>query len=125
MGLILCLIYVNDLPLSPTETSADIFADDTTISAVSHSNEDLIQSLTNYLHFFLYWCNSNNMSLIVSKTKLMYMSSRHKQISMTKDETSINLCDSKILPTSVEKLLGVTIDNSLCWDNHINQVLKM
>ena len=65
------------------------------------------------------------MSLIVSKTKLMYMSSRHKQISMTKDETSINFCDSKILPTSVEKLLGVTIDNSLCWDNHINQVLKM
>jgi len=26
---------------------------------------------------------------------------------------------SKIIPTSVEELLGVTINNSLCWDNHI------
>ena len=25
------------------------------------------------------WCNSNNMSLNVSKTKFMYISSRHKQ----------------------------------------------
>jgi len=30
---------------------------------------------------------------------------------------------SKIIPTSVEELLGVTINNSLCWDNHIRQVL--
>ena len=72
----------------------------------------------------LSWCNSNNLSLNVSKTKLMYISFRHKQLSMTNDETSINSCDSKIIPTSVGKLLGVTIYNSLCWDNHINQVLK-
>ena len=39
---------------------------------------------------------------------------------MTKDETSINVCVSKIIPT----LLGVIINNILCWDNHINQVLK-
>ena len=64
MGPILCLIYVNDLPRLPTETSADIFADDTTISAVNRSKEDLVQSLTNYLQNVLYWCNSNNMSVI-------------------------------------------------------------
>ena len=44
---------------------------------------------------------------------------------MTKDETSINVCVSKIIPTPVKnKLLGVTINNILCWDNHINQVPK-
>ena len=51
----------------------------------------------------LSWCNSNNLSLNVSKTKLVYFSSRHKQLSIKNGETSINLSDSKILPTSVEK----------------------
>jgi len=68
--------------------------------------------------------NSNNMSLKVSQMKLIYISSRHKQLYMTNDETPNNLSDSKLIPTSVENLLGVTIINSLCWDNHINQVLK-
>ena len=51
----------------------------------------------------LSWCNSNNLSLNVSKTKLVYFSSRHKQLSIKNGETSINLSDSKILPTSVAK----------------------
>jgi len=84
-------------------------------------------TLTNDLQnvfIFVQFYNSNNMSLKVSKTKLIYISSRHKQLYMTNDENPINLSDSKLIPTSVENLLGVTIINSLCWDNHINQVLK-
>ena len=33
-------------------------------------------------------------------------------------------CDSKIQVSSVEKLLGVTISNTLCWDAHIDQLIK-
>ena len=82
-------------------------------------------TLTNDLQnvfIFVQFYNSNSMSLNVSKTKLIYISSRHKQLYMTNDETPINLSDSKLIPTSVENLLGVTIINSLCWDNHINQI---
>ena len=82
-------------------------------------------TLTNDLQnvfIFVQFYNSNNMSLKVSKTKLIYISSRHKQLYMTNDENPINLSDSKLIPTSVENLLGVTIINSLCWDNHINQI---
>ena len=71
------LIYVNDLPLSLTSTCAGIFADDTTIGTSSHSIDALVETLQ--LQNVLSWCNSNNMSLNVSKTKLMYISSRHKQ----------------------------------------------
>ena len=42
LGPIICLIYVNDLPLLLTETSADILADNITIAAVNHSKEDLV-----------------------------------------------------------------------------------
>ena len=35
-----------------------------------------------------------------------------------------SICDSKIQVSSVEKLLGVTISNTLCQDAHINQPIK-
>jgi len=79
LGSILFLIYVNDLPLSLTSTCADIFADYTTIGASSHAIDTLVETLTTYLPILLSRCNLNNMSLNVSKNKLMYISSRHKQ----------------------------------------------
>ena len=56
------------------------------------------------------------MSLNVSKTKLMYISSRHQQQILANCDHDISICDSKI-----QKLLGVTISNTLCCDAHIDQ----
>jgi len=36
----------------------------------------------------------------------------------------ISICDSKIQVSYVETLLGVTISNTLCWDAHIDQLIK-
>ena len=58
-------------------------------------------------------------TLNVSITKLMYISSRHKQQILANCDHNISICDSKIQVSSVEKLLGVTISNTLCWDAHI------
>ena len=72
----------------------------------------------------LSWCNLNNMSLNVSKTKLIYISSRYKQQILANCDHDISICDRKIQVSSVEKLLGVTISNTLCWDAHIEQLIK-
>ena len=64
------------------------------------------------------------MSLNVSKTKLMYISSRHKQQTLANWDHDISICDSKIQVSSVEKCIGVTISNTLCWDAHIDQLSK-
>ena len=72
----------------------------------------------------LSWCNLNNMSLNVSKTKLIYISSRYKQQILANCDHDISICDRKIQVSSVEKLLGVTISNTLCWDAHIDQLIK-
>ena len=95
LGPILFLIYVNDLPLSLTSTCADIFADDTTIGTSSHSIDSLVETLTTELQNVLSWCNSNNMSLNVSKT-IMYISSRHKQHILSHCDHDTSICDSKI-----------------------------
>ena len=68
--------------------------------------------------------NSNNMSLNVSKTKLMYISSRHKQQILANCDHDISICDSKIQVSSVEKFLVVTISNTICWNAHIDHLIK-
>jgi len=62
------------------------------------------------------------MSLNVSKTKLMYISSRHRQQTLANCDHDISICDSKM--QVVEKLLGVTISNTLWWDAHIDHLIK-
>ena len=37
---------------------------------------------------------------------------------------NISICDSKLQVSSVGKLLGVTISNTLCWDAHIDHLIK-
>lgn len=124
LGPTLFLIYVNDLPLSLTETTADIFADDTKIGTSSHSLDILTNALSTDLLNVQSWCNSNNMSLNISKTKLMYISSLRKQPVITNDKSAIILDGNNITHSSVEKLLGINICNTLCWDKQIKQILK-
>ena len=54
----------------------------------------------------------------------MYISSRYKQQILANCDHDLSICDSKILVSSVEKLLGVTISNTLCWDAHVEQLIK-
>ena len=63
------------------------------------------------------------MSLNVFKTKNMYISSRHKQCILANCDHDISICDSKIQVSSVGKRL-VTISNTLCWDAHIDHLIK-
>ena len=97
----LCL-HIN-LLLSLTSTCADIFANDTTLGTSSHSIDTLVETLTTDLKIVLFWCNSNNISLNVSKTKLMYIPSRHKQQTLANCDHDISICNSKIQVSSVEK----------------------
>jgi len=55
----------------------------------------------------------------------MYISSSHKQQILANCDHDISICDSKIQVSSVEKLLGVPISNTLGWDAHIDQLIKV
>ena len=54
----------------------------------------------------------------------MYISSRHKQQILANCDHDISICDSKIQVSYVEQLFGVTISNTLCWDAHIDHLIK-
>ena len=56
----------------------------------------------------------------------MYISSKHKQYNVSTEHTPIMISfdSNEIHPSTEEKLLGVTISNTLCWDKHSDHVLK-
>lgn len=124
LGPLLFLMFINDLPSSCTLATADIFADDTTLSYHGTSIFDVNNSLCADLANVSTWCNSNNMSLNVSKTKAMYVSSRNRSRLIHNFQPPLTLNEKQISISCEEKLLGVTLDSVLSFDSHIENVLK-
>jgi len=66
------------------------------------------------------------MAFTISKTKLMYVTSKptHRRLSNTHSIPSEHILDSVVDESSSERLLGVTINNDLSWNTHIENVIK-
>ena len=69
------------------------------------------------------WCDNNHMVSSPIKTKSMTIANRQKrQLSPLPLELVLN--GAEIDQVSEHRLLGITIDNKLRWDSHINNVCK-
>ena len=115
------LLYINDLPKIINKTSAPItFADDTRI-LFAHSNLiDLNKNICIVFTTLNKWLRANHLSLNFNKTKYVHFT--------TKRNMSVNLKigfnDNFITNSSYTKFLGVTMNNTLSWNNHIDLLMK-
>ena len=112
-GLLLFLIFINDLPLSLVNCSPFLFADDS--SLLTHGpNEDVINNTLSFdLDHTSQWAKFNNMMLNYKKTKSIKIFSKHK------------FADP--LPLSVQlnnNILGILFDCNLKWDCQIDKIYK-
>ena len=125
LGLILFSLFINDLPLHMKDVSVDcdMLADDTTLHT---SGKDIMQIRSNMqdsLDQVSNWYDNNRMVINPIKTKSMTVATRQKhQLSPLPLDLVLN--GAKIDQVSEHRLLGITIDNKLCWDSHINNVCK-
>lgn len=124
LGPLLFLLYINDLPSSIKHTVVDIFADDTTISTSNSSLDVVIHSLKTDIENISKWCDSNKMHINLSKTKVMYLSSKSKINTISNNLVPLHFKGRELTCCTAEKLLGVTVDNTLTWSNHIELTLK-
>ena len=123
LGPILFLLYINDLPLSITET-CELFADDTTIHT-SHSDLNvLFTNLQENINQLVNWTELNHMSLNDQKTKFMVITSRQKRQNLSTSMPNILVNNTTVDEVCTHKILGVTLDNNLCWTPHINILSK-
>ena len=109
--------------MSLSNSVADIFADDATLSAHHHTSDDVISSLSSDLCNVDIWCSDNHMAINVAKSKLMLVSPKHNHSQLYSKHSNIAFHDSCIEVVTCEKL-GVYINSTLSWDEHINNLIK-
>lgn len=71
LGPLLFLVFINDLPLESGDTSVDIYADDTTVTAAAdwQKTSELSSTMSTALTSITNWTTENKLSINSTKTK--------------------------------------------------------
>ena len=109
------IIYINDIAQSSKHFNFIIYADDTTLCSTLKINADATQ-LNMELNNVSQWLNLNNFSLYVKKA----MAFRMPQKKIIQPNIQINGSNIEFVETFM--FLGITINNKLNWNSHINKV---
>ncbi len=119
LGPLLFLVYVNDISTPIVNSSIYIYADDTKLvkrickSMQKHAKAQA--DLQSDLDHLVTWCKDWNLSLNLDKCVYLHFGK-------TIPNSQYNLDSKLILTRDSHKDLGVTIQNSLTWDKHINNL---
>ena len=119
LGPLLFLIYINDLPNISKQLEFFLFADDTNIYFEHSCLKTLERSVNRELKKLSNWLIINRLSLNVSKTNFVIFHPYNKKAS-SKITLIVNrkaICEKQHI-----KYLGVIIDSTLSWKQHINKV---
>ena len=127
LGPILFLVFINDLPEALQHCVADIYADDTTISHSAHyqaAPNAVSEGLQEDIVEVLNWSSSNKLLLNESKTKSMLVTGKRLVKKMEHSTLQLHLKSSELNQVHSHKLLGVTIDSQLSFDQHVDGLCK-
>ena len=129
LGPVLFLLFVNDLPLHLPNSSIDMFADDTTISACTHywDISPLNDGLNSDLDAFDEWSLQNKMVINTRKTKSMLVTGKRipkKWDSLADQRLQLRIGGIDISGVTFQKLLGITLDTNMSYEVHVEELAK-
>lgn len=110
LGLLLFLLYINDLHEAIKFSEITLFADDTTLFQFGSSLKSLSDNVNADLVLLCDWLNANKIALNAPKTEFVLFKSRHKNFD---SELEIFLDGKRLAPRSSIKYLGVKLDQNL------------
>jgi hypothetical protein len=117
LGPLLFLLFINDLPKFLNDTSAPIlFADDTSILILHQNSLIFYKTINDVLQTLNAWFKQNLLSLNLAKTHFIKFVSKNNKFS----ELNINFGNKSISVTDCTRFLGLTINCTLTWTNHID-----
>ena len=116
LGPLLFNIYFNDLFFILEETESINFADDTNLYACDMDLKNFIRKLECDAPIAIEWFECNYMKLNSDKCNFIVAGNKHEHL-------WVNVDDSKIWETASEKILGVTIDCNLKFEEHVESIL--
>ena len=115
LGPLLFNIFINDIFLFVKDTKITNYADDNTPYAVEDSIEKLLETLQKDVNILLNWFKMNEMKPNADKSHLFIVNSIGDNIKIGNDE---------ITGENSVKLLGITIDNKLSFNEHAKNICK-
>ena len=125
LGPVLFLIFINDLPTAMKNSTADIYADDTTISYSDHYNISP-QAISNGIQMDMNelqnWSNEKRRTLNERKTKSMLITGKRLDKKLASLDLQIELNNTTIEQVDVFSLLGLKIDMRLTFDEHVDSL---
>ena len=110
-------IYSNDLHFLCSSDENILFADDTCLVYAGESLELLVNHVNKRLSLIYDWCCFNKLSINPSKSEYILLTNKHVSIS-----PQLNIGGNNIRKVECAKYLGVYIDHSLKYHNHISSV---
>ena len=113
LGPLLFILFCNDIYKLP---SLILFADDTTLLNHHQNRKFLEYTLNHNMDLLNNWFKANQLSLNMSKTVLISFWDN-------KGEVKVLVGDTQILNVQTTKFLEVTVDHTLSWDAHVNNLL--
>ena len=125
LGPILFSIYINDLPCIPNSSSLESYVDDSKLflSFVVKEMADAVKRLNEDLRMIATWCCNHSLLINPEKTKLLVMGTR-QLLSTLPEDFHVTLLSKEIYPVSSAKDLGIMLDKSLTYDDHIAEVVS-
>ena len=116
LGPLLFNIFINDMFLFIEKSDICNFADDNTLYSCSKSIAEILEPLKHDIISLLAWFKSNQLVANPDKFQLMFLGIPKSA------EYDLLLYGHRIKPSDHVKLLGITIDNKLKFDLHVNNL---
>ena len=120
LGPMLFCIYINDLVKASNKFNYLMYADDTTLyfNLENVDENNLEADISNELKHINLWLNINKLSLNVEKTKLLLFHTKQRRV----NPIAISINNKLIENVTFFNFLGIYLDQTLSWNNHVNMV---
>ena len=122
LGPVLFTLYINDLPSCIQFSNIMMYADDTVIYLSSTSTSDIELKLNLDLANLSQWLHYNKLVLNMKKTEFITFGTHQPLARQKCDGTDISLNGQPIKYTDTFKYLGVVLDDTLSFNDHVDYV---
>ena len=109
------LFNIDDIFLFVENTNIANYADNNTPYAIESNLDALLYTLQHEINILLTWFHDNEMKSINGKCHLIIVNG---------NENKIKIGNQEIAESKFVKLLGLTIDNKLDFNEHVTNILK-